>query len=507
MHQRPNILLVLTDEHAPTVVGFAGDPVVRTQNLDRLAARSVRFDAASCTNPACTPSRMSFLTGKETHRCAGWSNHWIIFPEHRSWPQHFAEHGYMTGLVGKMHFGGKDQLHGFGRRPYGDLRHGLGHQPDPLIMYPGYANPESAGVTEIPESLLQDVVVTRESLALLLEHHDSSPDVPWFVCASYSRPHSPLTAPGRYVRRYLGQVLPPAVGRITDEPLEPFAQRLEFELTDEQTMRAREGYYACVDFVDDCIGELLDGLEKTGVLENTIVIYTSDHGEMLGNYGCWGKCLYYEWSLGVPLLISGPSVVTGRIVEHPISLMDLYPTTCGLAGLPIPDDLDGVDFSKVLRESGSVTPPRQFVPSAFYQYGTRIERGRTPDDTPCAAWRCVREQDWKYIEVEHGGALLFDLVSDPYETTNLAESPDLAVRCQRMRENLYRDFSWEQIHRQLEQDRERLPEFASGLQPSTPNQYMLSDGRVFDAEKSLYDARWLPIPPGCTGGIIPQQFG
>ena len=142
----------------------------------------------------------------------------------------------MTGLVGKMHFGGKDQLQGFGLRSYGDLRHGLGHQPDPLQMYPGYANPESAGITEIPESLLQDVVVTRESLGLLLEHHDSSPDIPWFVCASYSRPHSPLTVPGRYVRRYLGQVPPPVIGRVAEDQMEPYAHRLEFELTDEQTM-------------------------------------------------------------------------------------------------------------------------------------------------------------------------------------------------------------------------------------------------------------------------------
>ena len=507
MHQRPNILFLLTDEHTSNVVGFAGDPVVQTQHLDRLADQSVRFGAASCSNPACTPSRMSMLTGKETHRCAGWSNHWIIFPEHRTWPQHFAESGYMTGLVGKMHFGGKDQLQGFGRRPYGDLRHGLGHQPDPLHMYPGYANPESAGITEIPESLLQDVVVTRESLALLLEHHDSSPNIPWFVCASYSRPHSPLTAPGRYIRRYLGKVPPPEIERICEDQMEPYAQRFEFELTDEQTMRAREGYYASVDFVDDCIGELLHGLEKAGMLENTIVIYTSDHGEMLGNYGCWGKGLYYESSLGVPLLIRGPDIKTGRSVPHPISLMDLYPTTCGLAGLPIPDGLDGVDFSDVLRDSGPVIPPRDFVSSVFYQYGIRIEYGKMSDDTPCAAWRCVRQQDWKYVEVEHGSALLFDLVNDPQEMTNLAEIPDHVARCQQMRENLYQNFSWEQIHRQLKQDRQRLPEFASGLQPSTPNQYMLPDGRVFDAEKSLYDARWLPIPPGCSGGIIPQQFG
>ena len=165
----------MTDEHNRDVAGFSGDAVVNTDHLDRLAARSIRFENATCTNPVCTPSRMCMMTGKEAHRCGAWSNHWPIYPEHPTWPAHFAAHGYSTCLVGKMHFGGRDQMNGFQHRPYGDLRHGLGHQPDPLSMYPGYANPESAGITEVPESLIQDVVVTRETLAFLREHQDREP--------------------------------------------------------------------------------------------------------------------------------------------------------------------------------------------------------------------------------------------------------------------------------------------------------------------------------------------
>ena len=169
MPDRPNILLILSDEHHPDVAGFAGDVVVDTCHIDRLAERSARFSTAICANPVCTPSRMCLLTGKKAHRCAAWSNHWIICPEHVTWPRHFATHGYTTALVGKMHFGGRDQMQGFQHRPYGDLRHGLGHQPEPLSMFPGYHNPASTGVTEIPESLLQDVVTTRETLVFLSE--------------------------------------------------------------------------------------------------------------------------------------------------------------------------------------------------------------------------------------------------------------------------------------------------------------------------------------------------
>jgi choline-sulfatase len=505
MKSHPNILWIMTDEHNRDVAGFAGDPIVNTENLDRLAARGVRFDNATCANPLSTPSRMSMLTGRDAHRCSAWSNHWILFPEHPTWPAHFAAHGYRTCLVGKMHFGGRDQMNGFQHRPYGDLRHALGHQPDPLHMYPGYAHAESAAITQVPESLIQDVVVTRETLAFLLEHQSHEPDTPWFACASYGRPHSPFTAPGRYIRRYRDQVPRAPIGRGSE--LEPFAQRFAPDLTEEQTIRGREGYYACVDFVDDCIGELLDGLDKAGLLDNTIVIYTSDHGDMLGHHGLWGKQVYHEGSIGVPLLVAGPGIPAGASVRHPLSLMDLFPTTCTLAGLPIPPGLDGVDASNLLRDPASAAPPRQFAPSATYRYGVRIDYGQTPDDAPNEAWRCVRDERWKYVEVERGATLLFDLEDDPLETSNLAANPAQAARCRHMREWLYQDFDWDDVHAQLAEDRRRLPDFLSGLPPGTPNQYMLPDGRVFDAEKSLYDARWLMFPPGRLGGIIPQQFG
>ena len=512
--RHPNILLVMTDQHAPRIAGFAGDAVVRTQHLDALASEAVQFDTALCASPVCTPSRMCMMTGREAHRCGAWNNHWVIFPEHVTWPAHFAAHGYHTGLIGKMHYGGRDQMQGFQVRPYGDLRHGLGHQPDPIDYFPSYAGPTGAGVTEIPESLLQDVVVTRETLAFALEHCDREPEVPWFICASYSRPHSPFTAPGRYIRRYRDRV--PALELPPDarEKLDPYARKMAAgetgdEMSAEQTSRAREAYYACVDFVDDCIGELLTGLEAAGVLDNTIVIYTSDHGEMAGIHGLWGKVVYFEPSVGVPLLMRGPGICQGHHhVGHPISLLDLFPTTCTLAGLPVPEGLDGIDCSQVLADPTATAPPRDYAPSAYYAYGVRVRGGvHSPEHEPRRAMRLVRDSTWKYVEVEGGDPLLFDMVADPGEETNLAGDPVQSERCATMREALFRGFSWEQVHEQLSADRERLPELMSGLKPSTPNQYMLADGRVFDAEGDLYGARWLYAPPLEGGGIIPQQFG
>ncbi len=508
--KRPNILFLLTDQHDPAVAGFGGNTVVRTPHLDALAAKSVQFSSAVCASPLCTPSRMCLLTGKEVHHCAGWSNHWAIFPEHLTWPAHFAAHGYRTCLVGKMHFGGRDQMQGFQDRPYGDLRHGLGHQPDPLAMFPGYAAARSAGVTEIPESLLQDVVVTRETLAYVQEHAAGGDGRPWFVCASYSRPHPPFTAPGRYLRRYRDRVPPPEAGGMT--PAEEFARARaagHADLKPEEIRRGREAYYACVEFVDACIGELLNGLREAGLMENTIIIYSSDHGEMLGNHAIWGKSVYYDRAIRVPLLLSGPGIALGgHCLDHPISLVDLYPTTCRLAGLPVPEGLDGKDFSSVLAAPATAASPREAVCSAYYQYGQAISfPAPVPESEPNRAWRTARSAHWKLVEVEGGATLLFDLNADPEEKHNLADRPELTGRIEALRRELYRDFSWEQVHAQLKVDRGRLPAFKSGRAPTMPNQYRLPDGREFDAEAALYGARWLNIQPGSNGGIIPQQFG
>ena len=512
MNAKPNILFILTDQHAPKVSGFGGDPVVRTPHLDALASRSVQFETASCASPACTPSRMCLLTAMEPHRCAAWANHWILFPELVTWPGHFAEHGYATCLVGKMHFGGKDQLHGFQHRPYGDFHHGLSHQPEPLSFFPSYHSAESAGVTEIPESLIQDVVVTREAQAFLLEHQDRKPEQPWFLCAGYGRPHAPFTAPGRYIRRYRDRIPPLEQPAYCADRLEPYARhmydRLASHLTEEQIRRGREGYYACVDYVDDCIGELLDTLRQNGLLENTIVIYTSDHGEMGGAHGLWQKSVYYEEAMGVPLLITGPGVQPGHArLSEVVSLMDLFPTCCSLAGLPIPAGLDGMDFSPLLRNPARGRSPREFAPSQYFEWGTRIKIHALPIGQATRAWRAIRTRDWKYVEVQGGKPLLFDMINDPREMTNLAERPEQAERCGELRQRLFQRFDWEEAMAQLRADLDRVPAFVSGVKPTTPNQYQFPDGRVFDAEASLYQARWLSVEDDATGGIIPQQFG
>ena len=279
----------------------------------------------------------------------------MLTPEHETIPGWLAKHGYTTAKVGKMHVGGGDGTHGYQHRPFGDLidcRFPT-HQPDPPETADGRWNDHSlgrfpfAGPTEIPESLLMDHVTTTESLAWLLEFADTNPDSPWFFCASYSRPHFPLTAPRRYIRKYLDSELqPPPLPEGYPEDLHLHDRFIvdDFSLlkfSPEENRRAVASYYACVDYVDDRIGELLEGLRRSGCLENTYFVYASDHGDLAGEHGLWWKRTYYEASARIPLLVSGSGIDPNGSESTPVELVDLFPTFCDWAGVETPEGLDG----------------------------------------------------------------------------------------------------------------------------------------------------------------------
>ena len=222
MTQRPNILFLLSDEHSYRFFSHLdpsgeGEPV-QTPTLDRLASQATVFDQSYCQVALCTPSRICLLTGRSPMTSGGWDNNLMINPDVATLPQSFADAGYATCLVGKMHLGGNRQFAGFQHRPYGDLTGRTGHQWEPLLDDDRQSlrmRTVKVGVTEIPESKLQEQVVARESIAYLREQQHANPEQPWFLCASFSRPHFPLTAPRRYFERYWPQgVTPPKVGTI-----------------------------------------------------------------------------------------------------------------------------------------------------------------------------------------------------------------------------------------------------------------------------------------------------
>jgi choline-sulfatase len=505
--ERPNVLFLMSDEHSFRCQSRLDDDVgepVDTPALDDLAANATTFDNTYCPYPLCVPSRQSMLTGKEVQNCSAWANY--LEPEHTTLPERFRDAGWETCLVGKMHLGGERQFVGYEHRPYGDLTGDSGENPEPITpervtTYPtrqaidkGTRIP-GAGPTEIPETMLQEQVTANETIAWLREQEARSDD-PWFLTASFLRPHFPLTAPRRHFDKYWPDgVTPPKVGREGDDADHPFTRAMERgfetgEFTEEEVMKARAGYFACVDYLDEIIGDVLSTLEREGFLENTIVVYASDHGEVNGEHGQWWKQAYWESSSRVPWYVQTPAQRSGdaeaHAVETPVSLTDLFPTLCGLVDVDAPGDVDGVDLSGAVR-TGAEPERGPVVCDKFNDnWGADVE------------WRLVRDGRYKYVAFRDAPELLFDLDSDPLETENLAPDATGEDReaLQRLRAHVEETVDWEEIAARREADCEEFEEEHSlGMPTGTGNAYHLSDGRVVDAMTPIYHPHVLTDNP------------
>lgn len=463
MKQQPNILFLLSDEHSFRFLEHrsrreGGEPVL-TPHLSRLAKHATEYTDAYCAMPLCTPSRMCLLAGREVRHCGAWTNDSVLRPEIPTLPGTLAQAGYATCLVGKMHLGGNLQFAGFQHRPYGDLTGKTGHQWEPLA---GGEKDEmrwrtaKAGLTEIPEGMLQEQVVATESVAWVREHVAAHPKQPWFLCASFSRPHFPLTAPRRHFEYYRRRGVPPpfvtATGDAYPHPMS-VAMRAGFrseDISPDECQRARAAYFACVTYLDEVIGDLLRRME--GLLENTIIVYTSDHGELAGEHGVWWKNGWQEASVRVPLLVALPKQ-RRRVCRTPVSLLDLFPTLCLSAGFKPPAGLDGVELGRA----------RPVVCDAL-----------TPRWGPGTEFRMVRQGRYKHVRFRNAPPLCFDVEKDPGEQHNLGRQVEDGM-----------DF--EAAHRERTvRDAGLRAQYRLDAPGSTGNLYLTPHGKLINADDPLY---------------------
>ena len=488
---------MFSDEHSFRFMGHVpeeeGGEAVETPALDRLAAQGTVFSDAYCQMPLCTPSRICMLTGREVRRCGAWSNNSVLRPELPTLPGTLAEAGYETCLVGKMHLGGNQQFAGFQHRPYGDLTGRTGHQWEPLDPAKDgrsmRARTETAiGTTEIPESLLQDVVVTQESLAFMREQRSRTPEKPWFVCASFSRPHFPLTAPARYTGKYGPDTITgprvPASGDAYDHPMSVGMRKgfMADAISHEEMMRARAAYFATVAYFDEVIGDFLVRCQADGLLDNTIIVYSTDHGEMAGEHGVWWKNGWYEACTRVPFIISTPEQRTGEqsasACRTPVGLGDLFPTLCAIAGVETPDGLDGVDLSPSVL-TGADAPDRPIFCDAL-----------TPRWGEGTEFRMVRQQHYKYVRFRNAAPLFFDLESDPGEQHNLVErgaEGEAAEMLKALEEIAAESIDFEEAERErVERDGSLHRDYPLDLPPTTGNLYLMPSGKLINADDPLY---------------------
>ncbi len=417
---KPNILILMVDQLTGTLFPDGG-PVdwLHVPHLRRLANRSARFSAAYCASPLCGPSRASFMTGQLPRQTGVYDNAAELPASAPTYAHSLRAAGYQTCLAGKMHFVGPDQLHGFETRLTTDIYPAdFGWTPD--YRKPGeridwwYHNLGSvtgAGTAEITNQLEYDDAVGASACAKLYDLARGQDPRPWALTVSFTHPHDPYVARRKYWDLYADcPALDPDDPAVPFDTLDPHSRRImeandhtSFPVDAGDVRAARRGYFANVSYLDDLIGEIFEVLETTGQAENTVILFTSDHGDMLGDKGLWFKMSFFEGASRVPLMIAGPGITSGS-VDAPVSLLDVAPTLAGLAGAEASDWGDGESLLPLLEGAERTAP-------------VAMEYAAEGSVAPMVA---LRYGKWKYIRCAADPEQLFDLDADPHERRNLA---------------------------------------------------------------------------------------
>lgn len=423
--EQPNILFIMADQlAAPLLKMYSPDSQIKTPNLDALAAKSVQFDSAYCPSPLCAPSRMSLITGLLPMKIGAYDNAAQISSDWPTYAHYLRVKNYHTALAGKMHFIG-DQLHGYETRLTADIYPGdfgwAVNWDDSERRLEWYHNASSilqAGTCVRSNQLDYDEEVMYKSQQFLYDQIREGPNKrPFCLTVSLTHPHDPYTIEEKYWDMYEDVDIDLPKVSIPKEEQDAHSKRLlkvcdlwDENFTDEQVKRARRAYYGAVSYVDDCIGRLLATLKQCRLDKNTIIVFSGDHGDMLGERGLWYKMNYFEGSARVPLLISDPSRFEPRRVKQNVSTLDIPATLCDLVG----------------------TKPFQGLPMDGQSMLPHLQ-GREGHDTVIAEYTgegtisplmMIRRGPWKYITCPTDPPQLYNLEKDPLELVNLAKLVD-----------------------------------------------------------------------------------
>jgi choline-sulfatase len=459
-HGRPNLLLVMADQLAASWLPAYGHPLVQAPNLTALARAGTVFTSAYCPSPLCAPSRSSLLTGRLPSRNGVYDNAAELRASLPTVTHHLRAEGYSTCLVGKMHFVGPDQLHGFEERLTTDIYPAdLNWTPDwrlPLTeTLPWYHTMESVMQPGVCVTSMQQDYDDEVAFHGVRKLHDlarGGRDRPFFLCVSFTHPHDPWELRGRYWDLYDADSIDlPAVPPIPPADADPHSRRLREmcgatgdDPSDAEVRKARHGYYAAISYLDERIGELLATLRETGLDDETVVIFTTDHGEMLGERGLWYKMSFFEPSSRVPLIVRIPWIGPQRL-DDPVSLLDLAPTMLELAGAEPAEaepDMDGTSLLPSI--SGAAARRSEPVLAEYLAEGVR------------APAVMIRRGVHKFIACPGDPDQLYDVAEDPAELTNLAPDPRHEGLCRQFRDEVRRRWDLDDLGaRVLASQRER----------------------------------------------------
>ncbi len=418
---KKHIIYLFSDQHNGDVVGYGGDPTVRTPNLNRMALNGTTLANCYCSSPLCVPSRSSMLSGLLPSETGIFNNFQCLRSDRMTFVNSIAAAGYESVLCGRMHFVGPDQRHGFEKRLVGDMTPSYPGLPKnnygealKAADFPGPAPIEKAGAGY--SAVLQyDTEVTEAAIGFL---QDRKEDRPLFMTVGFYGPHCPYVAP-KELYDYYFENLPP-VESISEEfraNVHPavkkwYENRRITEVSREQIRKVRAAYYGMVEFLDDLMGKIIEAVDRTLGLENTILVYGSDHGDNIGANGLFWKTNLYDGAARVPLVFSCPGLIPeNTTIREPASLMDIGPTFIHFAGGPELPKTHGLNLGPILTGGAKADPERPII----------AQLADVKGDNPSAM---IRKGDWKLVL--HSGydvPQLFDLDEDPRECDDLGSDP------------------------------------------------------------------------------------
>ena len=459
----PNILFIMADQLAAAFLPVYGHKLVKTPNISRLAGEGVVFENAYSNSPLCAPARATVMNGLLSSRTGVYDNAAEFPSAIPTWAHYLRLRGYRTCLSGKMHFVGPDQLHGLEERLTTDIYPAdFGWTPDWRLKqervdwwYHNMTSAKQAGIAEMTNQLEFDDEVAFLAVRRIFDFARYEPGTPFCLMTSFTHPHDPYAARARYWNLYRNDEIDlPATPAIPFEQMDPHSQRLyrvsamdDYDITEADLRASRHGCYANISYVDDLIGQLIDALDKTARLDDTVIVLTSDHGDFLGERGLWYKMSFLEYSAHVPLIIWSPKRFAARRVVEPVSLADLLPTLVDIASdgkAELARPVDGRSLYPVL--SGEPENPEATA------WGEYLAEGAV------APIYMIRRGPWKFIYSPADPDQLFNLKDDPHELHNLAsERQELATS---LRREILAKFDVPTIHRQvLESQQSRLMMF------------------------------------------------
>ncbi len=439
LQSRLNILFICSDQHTARVTGAYGDRIIQTPHLDALAKEGCRFDSNYCNVPVSVASRASFMTGRYAFKNEVLENAGILDSRIPTLAHMAVRGGYHSVLCGKMHFLGGDQLHGYLERPIGEFGGSARSGDLPAGKLGNCSRPEPLQYTGAGGNALEqyDAAVAEESIKWLRGYaarDDSAP--PFFMTVGFLLPHCPFIASREAYDKYDGKVKAPRFSRQQLDALHPNHRayrdwiKLD-EIPQDNFDRAEVAYYALTDTLDRNVGQVLDTLRETGLWDNTIVVYYSDHGEMHGRHGRWHKDSFFEDSARVPLIVRHPTMKLPKEIATPTSLVDLMPTLCEWIGIAPPPGIDGHSLVPLLQEQPQ--PERGPVKVESYSFWEG-------EPWSLSSNRMVRSGQWKLSYYGFTNSYeLYDLQSDPEEMTDLAHSPQHLEIIQQLSPMLFED--------------------------------------------------------------------